>query len=117
MPAIRVGSGAFSYHVDPAWDKFPAAGPEGEAVAVACDSKDRVYVFLRGPQPVQVFESDGTPIGTWGAGQFVRPHGITIDRQDNVYCTDDFDHAVRIFSLEGTLRRTLGTPGRPSDTG
>ena len=32
---------------------------DGEAVAVACDSQDRVYVFLRGSQPVQVFERDG----------------------------------------------------------
>jgi hypothetical protein len=108
---------AFRYRVDEAWDKFPANGPAGEAVGVACDSKNRVYVFLRGPQPVRVFEADGRPVATWGEGAFVRPHGIFIDRQDQVYCTDDFDHTVRVFSTDGKLRLTLGTSGKPSDTG
>src|SRR5262249_32252881 len=34
-----------------------------------------------------------------------------------VYCTDDFDHTVRAFTPEGKLLWTLGTSGRPSDTG
>ena len=42
-----VGNGAFRYRVDETWDKFPAAGPQGEAVAVACDSRQRVFVFWR----------------------------------------------------------------------
>lgn len=112
-----LGGGLFRYGVVENWVRFPAAGGEGEAVAVACDSADRVYVFLRGPRPVQVFEPDGTLVATWGAGVFKRPHGIFIDAQDNVYCTDDFDHTVRVFSRDGRLRLTLGTPGRPSDTG
>jgi DNA-binding beta-propeller fold protein YncE len=117
MPAVRVGVGRFQYVVDERWPTFPAAGVEGEAVGVACDSQDRVYVFLRGPRPVQVFERDGTPVMTWGDGVFVRPHGIFIGPDDTVYCTDDFDHTVRAFSTDGKLRLTLGTSGKPSDTG
>jgi DNA-binding beta-propeller fold protein YncE len=105
------------YNVDETWDRFPAAGPAGEAVAVACDSRDRVYVFLRGPRPVQIFERDGTPLGSWGEGAFARPHGLTIGPDDTVWCTDDFGHTVRAFSPEGQLRLTLGVPGQPSDTG
>jgi DNA-binding beta-propeller fold protein YncE len=117
MNPIRVGSGSFQYHVDQSWARFPAAGDSGEAVGVACDSKDRVYVLLRGPRPVQVFERDGTPVAAWGEGVFVRPHGIWIGPDDTVYCTDDFGHTVRAFSSDGTSRLTLGTPGKPSDTG
>ncbi|MFO0967274.1 MAG: peptidyl-alpha-hydroxyglycine alpha-amidating lyase family protein [Gemmataceae bacterium] len=106
-----------TYRVDPTWPSFPANGPAGEAVAVACDSRDRVHVFLRGPQPVQVFEPDGKPVASWGGGLFVRPHGIFIDGEDHVYCTDDFDHTVRIFSQDGRPRLTLGVSGQPSDTG
>ena len=100
---IRVGSGSFQYDVDESWAKFPADGSAGEAVGVACDSRNRVYVFLRGPKPVQVFERDGTPVTSWGQGVFVRPHGIFIGADDTVYCTDDFDHTVRAFSTTGEL--------------
>ena len=117
MSPVRVGSGAFQYHVDDRWAKFPANGNDGEAVGVACDSQDRVYVFLRGPRPVQVFERDGTPVATWGDGVFVRPHGITVGADDTVFCTDDFDHTVRAFSPRGELRLKLGASGQPSDTG
>jgi DNA-binding beta-propeller fold protein YncE len=111
------GNGAFRYRVDESWAKFPANGSAGEAVGVACDSRDRVYVFLRGPLPVHVFEPDGTPVAGWGEGLFVRPHGIFIGPDDTVYCTGDFDHTVRAFTADGMLRLTLGTSGKPSDTG
>jgi DNA-binding beta-propeller fold protein YncE len=114
---MNVGTAAFFYEVDETWARFPANGAAGEAVGVACDRHDRVYVFLRGPHPVQVFERDGTPVATWGEGVFARPHGITIGFGDTVYCTDDFDHTVRAFTLDGRLKFTLGTSGQPSDTG
>src|ERR1043166_1167693 len=117
MNPIRVGSGEFQYTVDQSWAKFPATGPDGEAVGVACDSKDRVYVFLRGPKPVLVFERDGKPIGSWGDEAFTRPHGMFIGAGDTVFCCDDFGHCVRIFATDGTPRKTLGTPGKPSNTG
>jgi DNA-binding beta-propeller fold protein YncE len=105
------------YRVEPAWPSFPGDGPHGEAVAVACDRRDQVFVFLRGPEPVRVYERDGTFLTSWGEGQFVRPHGIFIGPDDTVYCTDDHDHTVRAFTPEGRLLLTLGTRGRPSDTG
>lgn len=111
------GGGPFRYRVDESWPSFAAAGLDGEAVGVACDSRDRVFVFLRGPQPVQVFDRSGTFLFAWGEGVFVRPHGIFIGPDDTVYCTDDHDHTVRAFSPQGELRLTLGTRGQPSDTG
>jgi hypothetical protein len=115
--AVAVGQGRFRYRVEPSWPAFPAGASDGEAVAVACDARDRVFVFLRGPRPVRVFERDGTFVTAWGEGLFVRPHGIFIGPDDTVYCTDDRDHTVRAFTPEGRLLRTLGTSGRPSDTG
>jgi len=114
---VCVGDGPFRYTVEDAWPQFPADGTDGEAVAVACDARDRVYVFLRGPSPVRVFEPDGRFVMAWGEGLFVRPHGIFIGPDDTVYCTDDSGHTVHAFTLEGRLLMTLGTKGRPSDTG
>src|SRR5271166_1192098 len=114
---VCVGDGPFRYHVDDAWPQFSADGTAGEAVAVACDARDRVYVFLRGPSPVRVFEPDGTFVTAWGEGLFVRPHGITIGPDDTVYLTDDLDHTIRKFTPDGTLLLTFGKSGVPSDSG
>jgi DNA-binding beta-propeller fold protein YncE len=114
---VYVGEGRFRYRVEAGWAMFPGDGPHGEAVAVACDGRERVFVFLRGPQPVRVYEPDGAFVAAWGEGLFVRPHGIFIGPDDTVYCTDDHDHTVRAFTGEGRLLLTLGTRGRSSDTG
>ena len=65
-----------------------------------------------------VYERDGRFLGSWGEGLFtMRAHGITIGPDDTVYCTDDGDHTVRRLTPEGRLLGTLGTSGRPSDSG
>src|SRR4030095_8652761 len=75
------------------------------------------FVFSRSQHPVVVTDADGAFLFSWGKDQFVRPHGITIGPDNCVYCTDDSDHTVRKFTREGKLLLTLGTSGRPSDTG
>jgi DNA-binding beta-propeller fold protein YncE len=112
-----VGSGQFRYEVSVPWEQLPAGWKFGEVAGVATDSKDRVYVFSRSEHPVTVFERDGRFIRSWGEGVFTRAHGIFIAPDDSVYCTDDLDHTVRKFTPEGKLLLTLGTSGRPSDTG
>jgi DNA-binding beta-propeller fold protein YncE len=108
---------ALRYRVEASWPHFPGDGPHGEAVAVACDRRDRVFVFFRGPQPVCVYDSDGRFVTGWGEGLFARPHGLFIGPDDTVWCTDDVDHTVRAFTPDGRLLLTLGTRGQYSDTG
>jgi DNA-binding beta-propeller fold protein YncE len=107
----------FGYEADDQWAKLPAGWTWKEAAAVATDSKDRVYVFHRGEHPILIFDRDGTFLGSWGEGLFARPHGLFIGPDDAVYCTDDLDHTVRKFTPDGKLLLTLGTSGKPSDTG
>jgi DNA-binding beta-propeller fold protein YncE len=107
----------FGYSADDGWAKLPAGFRWHEATAVATDSRDRVFVFSRGEVPLVIFDRDGTCITAWGKGMFVRPHGIFIGPDDSVYLTDDSDHTVRKFTAEGKLLLTLGTSGKPSDTG
>ena len=109
---------AFSYRVDSAWPQFPGDGPYGEAVGVACDSRGRVFIFFRGPRPVQVFEPDGPFAAAWGEGLFVRPHGIFIGPDDTVYCTDDVrPHRPILHASRGSCCGRWARSGRPSDTG
>lgn len=112
-----VGNGKYRYAAVPDWAKLPAGWSFIEVVAIATDSRDRVFVFCRGEHPVIIFEADGTFVGSWGEGLFNRPHGITIGPRDEVWCTDDRDHTVRKFTAEGKLLQTLGTSGKPCDTG
>ncbi len=113
-----VGEGAFRYELVERWGQLPAGWRlGGDIPAVATDSQDRLYVFNRSEHPVVVFDREGKFLGSWGEGVFARPHGITITPDDVVYCTDDFDHTVRKFTLDGKLLQTLGTPGQASDTG
>lgn len=117
QPGPLVGNGNFLYEAVPGWPQLPAGYSWIEVTAVATDSKDRVFVFSRGERPLMIFDSEGTFLASWGEGTFVRPHGITIGPDDSVYLTDDLDHTVKKFTPDGKLLMTLGTSGRPSDTG
>ena len=111
------GTGDFRYRVVADWPRWPANWNVIEVVGVATDSRDRVFVLSRGEHPVTIFDREGRFLGSWGAGLFARPHGITIAPDDSVFCTDDFGHSVRKFTPDGQLLMTLGTHGVPSDTG
>ena len=114
---VVVGSGRFTYRADDQWVQRPDEYSWQEVSAVAVDSHDNVFVFNRGDHPVMVFDRDGRFLRSWGAGGFVRAHGITIGPDDAVYCTDDLDHTVSKFTPDGTLIWKLGRSGQPSDTG
>jgi DNA-binding beta-propeller fold protein YncE len=110
--SIRMGSGRFTYEVQPDWAKLPAGWSFLEVVDVAVDAQDRVYVFTRGEHPLLIFDREGNFLTSWGEGLFKRPHGITMGPQETLYLVDDGGHAVYQFTLEGKLLMTLGTPGR-----
>jgi DNA-binding beta-propeller fold protein YncE len=115
--AIIVGQGPYRYRALEHWEKLPPGWSFGEVAGVATDSHDRVYVFSRGEHPIIVFDRAGNFLTSWGEGRFMRAHGIFIGPDDAVYCSDDLDHTVRKFTVEGKLLLTLGTSGQPSDTG
>jgi DNA-binding beta-propeller fold protein YncE len=112
-----VGAGSYRFEALGAWGRLPEGWSFVEAVGVATDSHDRVFVFNRGEHPVIVLDPNGSFLNAWGEGHFVRPHGIQIGPDDMVYLTDDRDHTVRKYTPDGRLLWTLGTSGRPSDTG
>ena len=116
-PKILVGDGNFVYQALDHWHSLPAGVDLVEAVGVATDSQDRVFVFNRGRQAINVFDRDGSHLFGWQAGIFTRPHGITIGPDDFLYLCDDRDHTVHKYTAEGELIWTLGTRGQPSDTG
>lgn len=100
------------------WEQLPGGRRHDDVAAVAVDARDRVFLFTRGEAAVFVYERDGRFIRSWGEGVFSeRAHGITVGPDGSVYCVDDADHSVRKFTPDGELVLTLGSRGRPSDTG
>jgi hypothetical protein len=106
------------FEVVPDWEQCPPGDEYSheDVAAVACDSQDRVYLHTRRGDRVSVYREDGAFLDKWGDGLFKIAHGITI-ADDLVYCTDNGDSVIRIFDLEGNLKKMLGTPGVVSDTG
>ncbi|MBM3460365.1 MAG: hypothetical protein FJX77_17735, partial [Armatimonadetes bacterium] len=100
------------YDVDPAWPKRPAGMKEPEWVSgLALDAQENVWLFTKGPDPVQVYRPDGSFLRTWGQGQFNQPHQLRIDREGNVWVADFGLHVVQKYTPEGKLLLTLGTRG------
>jgi sugar lactone lactonase YvrE len=112
-----VGEGDYRYELAENWEQIPQGWGHGDVGGIATDSQDRVYVFNRSEHPLIVYDRDGRFLGSWGEGQFSRPHGITITPDDTVWLATDTDHTVCKYSLDGKLLQVLGTKGEPSDTG
>ena len=105
-----LGSGSLSYEVSGEdWGNLPEGWTYKEATAVAVDSKDNVYVFNRGTQPMVVFDRDGNFLRAWGGDIFTLAHGVSVGPDDSIYCADSGDHTVRKMSPEGEVLLTLGT--------
>jgi len=114
---MQFGGGEFQYELVDGWAKLPAGWSFLDVGGLATDSQDRLYVFNRSPHPVMIFDKDGSFLGSWGEEFFNRPHGVRISKSDDVYCTDDGNHTVSKFTLQGELLMTLGSKDNPSDTG
>ncbi len=113
MPTI-LGDGEHRYRVVENFAKLPDGWSLTDVASVAVDSKDRVYVFNRGDHPMVVLDREGNFLRSWGEGVFARAHGLHIDADDNLYCTDDGDHTVRKCSTDGKVLLTIGIPNKPA---
>src|ERR1700720_657088 len=113
MPTI-LGSGEHRYRVVENWANLPAGWNLTDVASVAVDSKDRIHVFNRGAHPMVVLDREGNFVRSWGEGLFSRAHGLHIDADDHLYCTDDGDHTVRKCTTEGKVLLTIGIPNKPA---
>lgn len=109
------GGGVLKYSVNIKFgeepvDTLPDGWKLGRVSAVATDSASNVYIVQRGKKadPVIVFDRRGKFLRSWGRGMFSVPHGIRVDRDDNVFITDIGTQQVMKFTKTGELLMTLG---------
>ena len=108
---VSLGKGRHSYKPVTDWAKLPTDIVLGDVAGIAVDNKDRVYLFNRGSNPVVILSQSGDLLSTWGQGIFANPHGASIGPDQYIYLTDNFDHTVRKFTLDGKLLLEIGTAG------
>ena len=70
--------------------------------------------------PVLEFDAAGKPVSSFGAGMFIFPHGIWIEKDGSIWLTDGQGrdgkgHQVFHFSSSGKVLMTLGKAGEAGD--
>jgi sugar lactone lactonase YvrE len=107
------------------WGQLPAGRVWGNNSAIDVDAQGHVWTADkcgaalctdRREDPIMEFDASGTLLRSFGGGMLISPHGIHVDRDGNVWVTDNGDvggkgQQVFKFSRDGTLLMTLGKAG------
>ena len=113
------------YYVNGGWTKLPEGRKWGAASAITVTPKGQIWVADRcggtscadnDLAPVMRLDAGGRPVASFGGGMFVQPHGISLDREGNVWVADSGGAAgkgqqVLKFSPSGKLMMRLGKAG------
>ena len=129
------------YRTEFDWAKMPAGRVWGDARAIAID-KDGKSIWLldrcglmenacskpenRNTNPLMKFDSQGNLVKSFGAGMFSSPHGLSVDKDGNLWTTDGqsrgcqapgapVGNLLRKWSPDGKLLMTISGPqgGKP----
>ena len=111
---MAIGRHRLEDEVVQGWERLPEGWAFTEVVGVAVDSRERVFVFCRARTPYRLRQ--GGPVrDAWGAGGFVRPHGIFIARA--TACSSSTTRGTRSTSSRRRALESRIGDGQPSDTG
>jgi len=114
-PAQMEDAPDLGYRPVPHGLQIPADVEMGAPSSVDWTSEGRLLVLNRGPNPLMEFEPDGTFVRSWGQGEYIRPHGMRVDDDGNIWTTDVNGHTVRKMSPSGDVQMTLGVHGEPGE--
>lgn len=107
------------------WPNLPTGFTLGNPVGLSTDTFQNIIVFHRADrewpllgsmpeQPIQsktilvIDKENGKLITSWGDNAFIMPHGLTVDKQNNIWVTDVGLHQVFKFDYKGKLLMKLG---------
>ena len=107
------------------WGQLPSGRVWGNTSAVDVDAEGHVWVADkcgallctdRTEDPILEFDASGKLLTSFGSGMMISPHGIHVDRDGNIWVTDNGEaggkgQQVLEFSRGGKLLMTLGRAG------
>ena len=105
------------------WGQLPEGRRWGSTASIAIAPDGKIWVTDRcgnsgaggttcaGPNakinPIFQFDTSGKLLKTFGAGMFVSPHKLTIDKEGNVWLADNGGHQVFKLDPDGKILLTL----------
>ncbi|MCA0909229.1 peptidyl-alpha-hydroxyglycine alpha-amidating lyase family protein [Qipengyuania gaetbuli] len=115
--------------VDADWPSIPTDAIFGQPSAVDIDSHGHVFVLHRAGREweepfttkpiaedtVFMFSQEGQLLARWGAGQFIMPHGLSVDAEDDIWITDVAREQVLRFSHDGEEELVMGVRGESGE--
>ena len=125
-------SGQINYELVTKWPELSKDYKLSQPTGIGTDNNDHIFVFHRtGRKWTQPFpdslisqntileldNESGKIINSWGANYFIMPHGLLVDKQNNIWVTDVGLHQIFKFNHEGKLLFKLGiakVPGNDS---
>ena len=104
------------------WAQLPSGMTWSGVISTDADAKGNIWVFHRSDPPILEFDSTGKLIKSFGTGMFVQAHGMSIDKDGNIWVTDaqtkdGKGDQVFKFSPDGKVLMTLGTAGIAGESG
>lgn len=124
----KTGTGkdtSIRYELVAKWPALPDSITLGNPTGMGIDSNQHIFVFHRaarkwpllGAMPtsliqektiLEIDKETGKLINSWGSNLFIMPHGLTVDKENNIWVTDVGLHQVFKFSHEGRLLMKSG---------
>jgi sugar lactone lactonase YvrE len=134
MPDLRAKAQANDppnpYRAVEGWVKLPDERKWGQTISIDVDPDGKsIWVFERcggttcdgsDIAPILKIDESGKVVKSFGAGMFIFPHGLHLDRDGNVWVTDGRGkggkgHQVFKLSPDGKVLMTLGKAGVTGD--
>ena len=88
---------------------------------IALNSKQQLVVAECGGKKITVIDKDGKKVQTITHEKFSQPIGVAVDKDDNIYVSDNGSSSLLKFSKKGKLMKVVGRkgnrPGEFSDLG
>ena len=104
------------YRLADGWAQLPANIKFGAVISVDVDAKGNIWVFHRADPMILEFAPSGKLLKSLGNLTFNQAHGMTIDRDGNIWVTDGATKdgkGQQVFKLnqDGKVLMTLGKAG------
>jgi peptidylamidoglycolate lyase len=129
-PFFLISQNNFNPLLIKSWPNSKSSISIGSPTGLGIDSKNNLVIFHRSgrewtnPLPIDKIKANVIShlnikseqvINSWGSNMFVMPHGLEIDKNDNIWVTDVALHQVFKFNLKGELLLTLGKSYEPGN--